>query len=306
MRNRNTRIVMGILVGLVLFTSSVALLLFVKQSKANENIEKNVEVYVAVKALNEGDYIDAASIKKANVPQNYISFTPLMAEEIIGRYAKVNIFPKEPIRPEKIATTNPLDVKKTQVTVTTQDTNKTQEKLTTTNDTIAIPLSLFKNKDSSLRAGNFVDIVSIVPKQLKNRDLSFATKYIAIHVPINSFISKNVTTSSYTRTISKTSKTSKKEKITTTQIIEADTIVLDMSPKDIKNFLALYYKSQALNDKRAYNTQNYGGQLWIVNAATDVDEELQKQKEQLLLDRKKVIKKRVKKHVQRVSIAYEK
>jgi len=303
MRNRNTRIIMGILVGLVLFTSSVALLLFVKQSKANENIEKNVEVYVAVKALKEGDYINAASIKKASVPQNYISFTPLMAQEIIGRYATVNIFPKEPIRPEKIATTNPLDVKNTKVSVATEDASSTQEKLTRTNDTIAIPLSLFKNRDSSLRAGNFVDIVSIVPKQLKNRELNFTTKYIAIHVPINSFISQNVTTPSYTRTISKTST---KEKGTTTQIIEADTIVLDMSPKDIKNFLALYYKSQALNDKRAYNTQNYGGQLWIVNAATDVDKELQKQKEQLLLDRKKVIKNRVGKRVQRVSITYEK
>jgi len=197
-------------------------------------------------------------------------------------------------------------VKETKVAAATKDTNSTQKKLTTTNDTIAIPLSLFKNKDSSLRAGNFVDIVSIVPKQLKNRELSFTTKYIAIHVPINSFISQNVTTSSYTRTITITSTTSAKKKVTTTKVIEADTIVLDMSPKDIKNFLALYYKSQALNDKRAYNTQNYGGQLWIVNAATNVDKELQKQKEQLLLDRKKVIKKRVRKHVQTVSIAYEK
>lgn len=304
MRNRNTRIIMGILVGLVLFTSSVALLLYMKQSKANTHVGKDIEVYVATKTLKKGDYIDASSIQKTTVAQSYISFAPLKAQEIVGKYAAVNIFPKEPIRPEKLATTNPLNEKSKKAAIVLKDASTKHKKLTRTDDTIAIPLSIFKNRDSSLRAGNFVDIVSVVPKQLKNRELGFTTKYIAIHVPVNSFISKNVTIPTYTRTLSVTSA---KDKVTTTKVIEADTIVLDMSPKDIKNFLALYYKTQALNDKRAYNTQNYGGQLWLINAATNVDEEVQKQKEKLLLDRKRVIrKKRVIKHQQRVSIAYEK
>jgi len=304
MRNRNTRIIMGILVGLVLFTSSVALLLYLKQSKANENITHNVEVYVAAKNLKEGDYIGASSIVKAKVPQNYISFTPLMAEEIIGRYAKVDIFAKEPIRPEKLATTNPLENKIEKHTlVQSSDVNVSKESIVSTNDTISIPLNIFKNKDTSLKAGSFVDIVSVMPKQQKGREYSFTTKYIALHVPVHSFVSNNITMKTYTHTVTET-----KNKVTTSKIIEADTIVLDMSPKDIKNFLALYYKTQLLNNNRAYNTNNYGGQLWLVNAATDADAALQKEKEKMLLDHKKhvVKKRRKKKHVQKVSIAYEK
>jgi len=289
---------MGILVGLVLFTSSVALLMYLKQSKANENIQKNVEVYVASKHLTIGDYIGADSITKERVPQNYISFTPLVAEEIIGRYAKVDIFPKEPIRSEKISISNPLDVK---VKKTVQNTDEQKQKIVqTTSDTISIPLSVFKNKDTSLKAGNYIDIVSIIPKQLHNKEFSFSTKYIAIHIPIHSFVSKNVTTSTYTRTVTTTT-----NKVTKSQIIEADTIVLAMSPKNIKNFLAVYYKAQALNNNRVYNTANYDGQLWLVNAATDVDATIQKQKEKLLVDKKRKIIKR-KKRAKKVSISYEK
>ncbi len=300
MRNRNTRIIMGILVGLVLFTSSVALLLYLKQSKANENITHNVEVYVAAKNLKEGDYIGADAITKAKIPQNYISFAPLVAEEIIGRYAKVAIFAKEPIRAEKLSTTNPLDKKVQKRVVMTSDKNKTKQTLVSTSDTISIPLNIFKNKDASLRAGNFVDIISVVPKKLKNKEFAFTTKYIALHVPIHSFISDNVTTATFTRTLTQT-----EDKKMTSKIIEADTIVLDMSPKDIKNFLALYYKTQALNNNRAYNTANYGGQLWLVNAATDTDAAVQKEKEKMLLDKKRAVVKRRRK-VQKVSIAYEK
>jgi len=289
---------MGILVGLVLFTSSVALLMYLKRSKANENIQKNVEVYVASKHLTIGDYIGADSITKERVPQNYISFTPLVAEEIIGRYAKVDIFPKEPIRSEKISISNPLDVK---VKKTVQNTDEQKQKIVqTTSDTISIPLSVFKNKDTSLKAGNYIDIVSIIPKQLHNKEFSFSTKYIAIHIPIHSFVSKNVTTSTYTRTVTTTT-----NKVTKSQIIEADTIVLAMSPKNIKNFLAVYYKAQALNNNRVYNTANYDGQLWLVNAATDVDATIQKQKEKLLVDKKRKIIKR-KKRAKKVSISYEK
>jgi len=303
MKNRNTRIIMGILIGLVLFTSSVALLFYLKQSRANENITHKVEVYIASKNLKKGDYIDANAIVKAKLPQNYVSFKPLTAEEIIGRYAKVDIFAKEPIRKEKLSTINPLNkrVKKTKET----DTKKApaEQTIVTTSDSISLPLSLFKNKDTSLRAGNFVDIVSVMPKKLKNREYSFKTKYIALHVPVHSFISRNVTIPAFTRTVTQT-----KDKVTTSKIIEADTIVLDMSPKDIKNFLALYYETQALNDDRAYNTNNYGGHLWLVNAATDTDKAIQKEKQKLLLDYKKahIVKKRRKRPTQKVSIAYEK
>lgn len=299
---------MGILVGLVLFTSSVALLLYLREGSENE--QKNVAVYVAAKHLNKGEYIGADAIIRVKLPTSYIDFTPPVASEIIGKYAKSEIFAKEPIRPQKLSSIKPEEEtthenNTTNVGVTL---NATESNTTTKNmpsDTIAIPLSVFKNRDSSLHAGSFVDIISVDPKKLKNREWSFSTKYIAVHVPVHHFVSKNVATSSFTRTVT-TTKTVKKQKISTSEVIEADTVVLSMKPKDLKNFLAIYYKTQALDENRVYNTNNYGGQLWMVNAA-NTDEELQKEKEKMLLDKKRVVKKRKRRKPQpKVTIAYEK
>ncbi len=300
MKNRNTRIIMGILVGLVLFTSSVALLLYLRQSKANAHATQNIEVYVAAKDLKKGDYIGADAITKASVPKSYITFTPLLPEEIIGRYAKVNIFAKEPIRQEKLSITNPSKQKPQQKTEVFKDINKSEQITTKTQDTFSIPLKVFKNKDNSLKVGDFVDIVSVVPKKASTRDYAFTTRYIALHLRINSFISKHVLMKKFTRTI-----TVLENKKSVRKTIEADTIVLEMAPKDIKNFLALYYTTQALNNNRAYNTANYGGQLWLVNAATPPDQQIEKEKQKMLFDKKRVMHKRHKR-VQKVSIDYEK
>ncbi len=296
---------MGILVGLVLFTSSVALLLYLRQGINDK--QQNIAVYVAAKHLNKGDYIGADAIIRTKLPTSYINFTPLLPSEIIGKYANTEIFAKEPIRTQKLSLLKPSDevvaennVTKINVALETSDTNTTTKQIQS--DTIAIPLSVFKNRDSSLHAGSFVDIISIDPKKLKNREWTFTTKYIAVHVPVHHFVSKNVSTATFTRTITKT--TAKKQ--TSTEVIEADTVVLSMKPKDLKNFLNIYYKTQILDERRVYNTANYGGQLWMVNAA-NTDEELQKEKEKMMLDKKRVFKKRIKrkKHT-KVTIAYEK
>jgi Flp pilus assembly protein CpaB len=294
---------MGILVGLVLFSASVALLMYLRQSKPNENKPQSIAVYVATKHLHRGDYIGASDIIKAKLPKSYVTFTPLVASEIIGRYAKVEIFDKEPIRKEKIATLNPLKISQKKVSpsvIPSQETNITTNVQLISGDTIAIPLSVFKNRDSSLKAGSFVDIISVLPKKSRNNNYEFTTKYIAIHIPVHNFVSKNLATSSYTHSV-----TTKIKKSVITKAIEADTVVLSMSPKQIKNFLILYYKTQALNDNRVYNTNNYGGQLWMINAASDVDAKVQKVKMSMLLNHKKVLRYH-KKRTPKVSISYEK
>ena len=280
------------MVGLVLFSSSVALLLYLKQSKHKEAHQSNIEVFVAAKNLKKGDLLDATSIKKAKLSKSYISFTPLTDSEIISRYARVDIYKDEPIRLEKISAKKPVKeikqiVKKNRTEVQTT-LNKVQQ---VTEDTLTLSLSVFKNKNTLLKEGDYVDIVSVIRSSTKTD--AFNTKYIALHVKINNFVSNGKSTST------PISYNAKK------QIVRADTIVLLMAPKEIKNFLAVYYRTQALNANRVYNTNNYGGQLWMVKTPKVIDEELQAEKKRLMIDRK-VYKKRAKKQYQKVKISYEK
>ncbi len=292
MKNRKTRIIMGIMVALVLFSSSVALLLYLKQNKLKENKQESIEVFVAAKNIKKGDVLNATSLKKAKFPKSYISFTPLTDSEIISRYARVNIYKDEPIRLEKISAQKPVkEIKQTVKKSTTEAQTALNKIQQVTEDTLSISLSVFKNKNTLLREGDYVDIVSVIPSSTKTDN--FNTKYIALHVKINNFVSNGKATGT------PISYNAKK------QIVRADTIVLLMSPKDIKNFLAVYYKTQALNANRVYNTNNYGGQLWMIKTPKVIDENLQAQKKRLMIDRK-VYKKRAKKQYQKVKISYEK
>jgi hypothetical protein len=285
---------MWIMVGLVLFSSSVTLLLYLRQGKSKASTEQNIEVYVAAKDLKKGDMLDAKSITKAKLPKSYINFTPLTDSEIVSRYANVAIYKGEPIRAQKISATKCLKTQKpvqmVKKTATQVVTHKVQQ---VTEDTLSVSLSVFKNKDTLLKKGDYVDIVSVIPTSSKNKANSFNTKYIALHVKINNFISNGKATS--------TPITYNAKK----QMIRADTVVLLMSPKDIKNFLAIYYKTQALNSNRVYNTSNYGGQLWMVKTPKQIDQKLQAEKKRLMVDRKISVKK-YKKQQKRVKISYEK
>ncbi|UCM99936.1 SAF domain-containing protein [Sulfurimonas sp. SWIR-19] len=295
MKNRKTRIIMGIMVGLVLFSSSVALLLYLKQEKMKEDKGTKVEVYVAAKKIHKGDVLNADSLKKATLSKNYITFNPLTDAEIIGRYANVDIYKGEPVRPEKIVAIPPKTKqevetkKKKEKQVQPQKTEAPQQ---VTKDTLSVALSLFRNQDTSLRSGDFVDIACAIPSTNKKTPDLFYTKYVALHVKIDSFVTNG---NRQTKLLSYNEKQ---------MVVKADSVILQMAPKEIKNFLAYYYKTQALNSKRVYNLHNYGGQLWMIKTPKEIDAKLQKQKERLLVDRK-VFKKQRKKHVQRVKISYE-
>jgi len=282
------------MVGLVLFSSSVALLLYLRQTTAKTSTQRLVEVYVAAKDLKKGDLFDAASITKAKLPQSYINFTPLTDTEIISRYATVPIYKGEPIRSQKISLTKPLE--KTAAVKPVKSVKKqepaSQAKVQQINtDTLNISLSVFKNNNTLLKSGDYVDIVSAVPTTNKS---GFDTKYVALHVKINSFVSNGQMT-----------KLQNSYNADTKQLVRAESVVLLMSPREIKNFLAIYYKTQVLNANRVYNTNNYGGQLWMVKTPKTIDPKLQEEKKRLMIDRKKIVKK-YKAHTQRVKISYEK
>ena len=78
-----------------------------------------------------------------------------------------------------------------------------------------------------------------------------------------------------------------------------------MKPKEVKNFLHAYYRSQEINSERVYNEKNQG-HLWMIRCSETLNERVQAQKERLLLgaNKKLVPAPRVNKSP-RVSISYE-
>lgn len=294
MKNRQTRIIIGILVGLVLFASSIALLMYTKQSKQVVENPNNIEVYVANKHLSKGVKIGASDIEKAYLPSSYMPSSPLTPDEIIGRYTQVEIFVKEPLRKEKISLLQPTQE---QSNVQASSAVKIQEmpvqKELQISDTVTVPLTLFQNIDTTLKAGDYIDIVSIIPTTSQGKEMEFNTKYIALHVLINSFVSNTV----------------KIENVTLTQdnkLLRADGVVFEMSPSDIKNFLSTYYKAQELNANRVFNTsKTNSGHLWMVKCSDEIDEKTQKTKDRLMVDYVSSYKKARAKTVEQVSISYE-
>ncbi len=298
MKNRKTRLIIGMLVGLVFFSSSVALLMYMRQGVTKE--VTSIEVYVTSRDISEGTLISVDDIKKASLPKSYISFTPLVASEIVGHYAKVSMFTDEPFRKEKLSMVKPdkkatsvLLEKKVKVEKKVQEP-ETLSQYDNNKDTILLPLTLFKNVDDSLKAGDYIDIVTVIPKK-NSKDGSFSTKYVAVHLSINSFVSNSHRVKRLVN-VDETGLTTK-----------ANSVVFDILPGDVKNILATYYKTQELNTQNIYNTKrNNNGHLWMVKCTTDMDDNIQKYKKKMLVDHVTVYKKRKKKKTApKVSISYE-
>ena len=102
MGQKKTKILIGILLTLIMFASSLALVMYSRQNELQKQVENQIEVYVSAKEIKEGDSIGINEIVLKKIPKSYVNFIPLTKEEIIGRFAKVIIFANEPLRPEKI------------------------------------------------------------------------------------------------------------------------------------------------------------------------------------------------------------
>lgn len=303
MKNRQVRLIIGILVGLVLFSSSLAFLFYTKQDQVESQNKDNIEVYVASKKLAMGEMIGASDLQKTYLPKSYIVGAPLSEAEIIGRYASVDIFTNELFRKEKISLIEPKLVLSDTISDTKEEGIKEEALTQELSDTITLPLSLFQNIDTSLKKGDKIDIVSTIPDiqnaNLNTREQEFKTKYIATKITIHSFVSNAHEVNTMTSVDSEQ------------KLIYADSVVLEMSPKVIKNFFGAYYKTQELNANRVYNTtQTNKGHLWMVKCAKEDDSLYQNQKERLMVDyivvqTKKAVQIAKKKAKEKVSISYE-
>jgi Flp pilus assembly protein CpaB len=294
MKNRQTKLIIGVLAGLVLFASSLALLMYSKQSELASKVSQNVKVYVAKQSLERGHYITADDITLASLPKEFLDFSPPKPTEIVGKYVQEKLYKKEPIRLNKIASRKPKEEKIAVVVPHSKAAPLQDKENVSKSDKLSVPTTLFRNLDETIVAGNYIDIVSVVPKKDKNGKVTnFSTKYIAIHIKVLYYLSDGIQTKSLLQKST--------DADTQTSVRKAQSVVLDMQPQNIKNLLKMYYTTQELNNNRVYNTNNYQGQLWMVHASKTPDKKIQKIKEQMLVDKKRHSYKKT----QSVKISYE-
>jgi len=140
-----------------------------------------------------------------------------------------------------------------------RENNDTEEFVQNTlHDTISVPLSLFKNPDTTLRSGDQIDLIGI--SALGDEKPQFATRYIAPHVRVNGFMKEG-------KKLPEISSISTDDKTGLTTSALADEIILEMTPVEISRMLSMYYRAQELNNNRVHNPRDsYQGHLWMVKS----------------------------------------
>ena len=297
MKQRKITLLIIGLSALIFLMSALAYKFYAKSSELSTHLEEQVPIIVAKRDIKKGALITKNDLTQQLLPKSYIGFAPLTPAEVYGKYAKVDILKSEPFRIEKISYEKP-DMNVTYKL--TEESKKSVEcmvpiELNSTVDTITLELSMFRNFDTTLKVEDKIDIMSVVPKSAsssssrygaRSTEQKFETKYIALAVPIVSFISNGEFVKNAVSTI--------KDKNTGQTISKrADKIVLELKPNELSNFLSLYYSSQALNSQKVYNVDNrYTGHLWIINSTLNEDEKALRFKKEMMYDYKRVVKKR--------------
>lgn len=297
MKQRKITLIIIALSSIVFFMSALAYKFYATSDELSSHIEEQVPIIVAKRDIKVGSLITKNDLTQQLLPKSYIGFAPLTPAEINGKYAKVNILSSEPFRMEKLSYEKPeVNVTKAKVLEQVKESIEctTPIELNSSMDTVTLDLSMFRNFDTTLKADDKIDIITVMPKSKNTQSSRFSntavqkfdTKYVAIAVPIVSFVSNG----KYVKD-AMSSKRDKTNNILSSEI--ADQVVLGLKPKELSNFLTLYYVSQALNAQKVYNVNNqFEGHLWIVNSTLNSDKKSLKEKQAMMYNYKRVVKKR--------------
>ncbi len=286
MRQKRDKILIVALSSLVLFTSSLSLMMYIKSKKQKlQPAKQEVVVYVAKTNLKKGTLLTYKDIQKRVFPKNYILFSPLIPEEIIGKYTKIDLSANEPFRRDEL--TLHKNIKESVSDLNSKNNNT----IKISNDSVSLSLDIFRNIDYTIKSGDYIDIACT----RENSKNDFKTVYVALHIKIISFFRNGLPQKAYHDFV--VTKDGKKKAV-------ADTIVLDMSPQDIKNLLTAYYTTQKLNARRVFVDKNRSGQLWMIKTKIKINPKIESEKSRLLINRK--IYKRRKVFKRKVVISYEK
>ena len=294
MKQQKMKLLIVGLLGLFVFASMIALLMYNKTRQIQARIDDQVTVLIASKSIEAGEIVGASALGVVELPRSTVTFQPPELGDIVGKYAVTDILEGEPMRTEKLSLSAPQP--KTMPKIETAEVPKTLPVAVPAADAVtdrmSIPLRLFQNVDDTLKEGDRIDIISIRPKQGggTKRIGDVDVRYVALNVAVAGFIANGIWQDALA--------------VQAEGVRRADTILLEITPKQIGNFLSLYYEAQQINQMRPYNDgKSNTGHLWMVRCGTlDVAEEERKSK-MLVGARPKPVKRYIRKP--KVEISYE-
>ncbi len=249
----NKQIITIVLLASLLVSSiGVALFLYKKNKQVQQSKDELVTVYIAKEDIPKDTLIGLEHLAQTQIAKQYILKTPLIKEEIVGKFTNERIFQHEIFIKEKLDTQIQAEEKKL------LDFDKSSYN---------VKFEMFKNPNYALHQGEFINILSVYPKgdtDKKGRYLDFDVRYAAKNIKILGFIRDGRYESS-TITKHKIQKIINKKQQEVIEEIKADELILDI---DLDVLLALI------------KNYNKGTQLWMVKTKQSVEEIIKASKEE--------------------------
>lgn len=245
-----------LLTSLLVSSLGVALFFYKKNKQAQLNKDQLITVYIAKEDIPKDTLLGLEHLAQTQIAKQYILNTPLIKEEIVGKFTNEKIFKHEIFIKQKLDTQVQAQEKKV---------------LEYEKSAYNVKFELFKNPNYALQQGEYINIVSVFPKGLpdnKGRYLDFDVQYVAKELKVLGFI-RDGRHESQTITKHKVQKIINKKPQEVLEEIKSDELILDI---DLDVLLALI------------KNYNKGTQLWMVKTQANVKKESTKSEDSIKED----------------------
>jgi len=227
-----------VLASLLLSALGTAFYYYTEGQKALISGNKLKVVYVASKNIAKHTKITKKDLKPTNIAQKFIVNKPLLANDIIGKFATEKIYKDDTFTKQKLLRTLPKNKKVAKVVA---DTFKFSS--------YNMAFNMFRNPNYSLNKGDIIDIISVYKAtNKKSNGSSNEVQYVAKNNRVLGFISNGVKTNQTLKKVKRT-RTIKKKRVTDEIVLKANEIILDIRKDDLLHIIDDY---------------NRGNQLWMV------------------------------------------
>ncbi|QOG12538.1 hypothetical protein [Arcobacter sp. FWKO B] len=234
-----------VLASFLLSAVGAAYYFYTQNTKTITKMNQKVKVFVVNKPVNSGYQFSKDDLKEHFITQQELITKPLSSGEIIGKYAKVDMFLNEMIIKEKI--TDTLEKK-------AQDPIKSDYK----NNSYNMAFRMFNNPNYTLQKGDIINIISTYPTTADKLP-QYSVQYVAKDVEVLGFILLGKPVAEVFNKI-KVKKIENKKEVEKEEYVKADEIVIDIKSDILLNLI---------------NDFNRGSQLWMVKTKSNVEEKKQ-------------------------------
>uniref|UniRef100_UPI0040487AAF hypothetical protein n=1 Tax=Aliarcobacter sp. TaxID=2321116 RepID=UPI0040487AAF len=233
----NKQLIAIIILASLLFSAIGAALFYYKKNiQTQKKKSELVTIYIAKEDIPRDTLLTIEHLAQTKIAREFILNTPLLKDEIIGKYTNEKIYKHEVFLKQKLDT---------QVEV--------EEKILLDFEKSAynMKFELFKNPNYSIKQGEYINIISVFPEgksDNKGRFSDFDVQYVASNIKVLGFI-RDGRQESQTITKHMIDKIENKKPVKKLIEIKADELIVDIDLEILLKLIENY---------------NRGTQLWMV------------------------------------------